>query len=93
MPCGVAAPAAHWLLWLLAHTWWLLELLRGCLWLLGSSQGLDSSGERVNLVVERLEVGDHGGQPSLEVITRCWLLRLLWLPGEVLNEGVADNGC
>ena len=46
-----------WLLWLLAHTRWLLELLCGCLWLLGSSQRINTGREGVDLRLEFVETG------------------------------------
>jgi hypothetical protein len=39
------------------------------------------------MVVQLLEAGGEGGQPRRDVV---WLL---WLPCEVVDEGLADNGC
>jgi len=83
----VAALAARWLLWLLE-----------------SSQGIYTEGEGVDMSVQRLETGGQRSQLFLEgvwllVAARwlLWLLRgcswLLWLPCEIVGEGVADDGC
>ena len=82
--CGRALGClARWLRWLLTPAWWLLELL-------GRSQGIDACGERVDLRLEVVEPGPERGDAFPEVLR---LLRLLRLPGEVVHERAADNGC